>query len=97
MIDTTAEFKFFTGMTLLDVDGGTKLVQDMTYPSRVLVMGPAGEMYIRNDTDDKPYVESHRMIFEKTTDNVVASGDRSARRAGWPGSAASTSPLAPRC
>jgi hypothetical protein len=65
MIDTQANFKFFTGMTLLDVDGGGKLAKDMTYPARVLVMGPAGEMYIRSDMEDKPYVDSHRMIFEK--------------------------------
>jgi hypothetical protein len=68
MIDTKANFQFLTGMTLLDVDGGTKLSRDMTVPSRILVMGSAGEMYIRNEIDDKPYVESHRKTFEKTTD-----------------------------
>jgi hypothetical protein len=68
MIDTQSSFKFFTGMTLLDVDGGGKLAKDITYPARVLVMGPAGEMYIRSDMEDKPYVDSHRMIFEKTND-----------------------------
>ena len=58
MVDTQSNFKFFTGMTLLDVDGGAKIAKtDMTYPARILVMGPAGELYIRNDTDDKPYVD----------------------------------------
>ncbi|HEY2412649.1 MAG TPA: hypothetical protein VGI40_10425 [Pirellulaceae bacterium] len=67
MVDTQSNFKFFTGMTLLDVDGGGKLTKDMTYPARVLVMGPAGELYIRNDTDDKPYVQSFHAIFDETT------------------------------
>jgi hypothetical protein len=56
-------------MTLLDVDGGAKLVRDLTVPSRVLVMGSAGEMYIRNEIDDKPFVESHRVTFEKPKGN----------------------------
>jgi hypothetical protein len=68
MIDIQPNFKFFTGMTLLDVDGGAKLAKDMTYPARILVMGPAGELYIRNDSDDKPYVESFRMIFDETAE-----------------------------
>jgi hypothetical protein len=66
-IDTQKDFKFFTGMTLLDVDGGTKIAgaRDMNYPARILVMGPAGELYIRNELEDKSYVENHRAIFEK--------------------------------
>jgi hypothetical protein len=66
-IDKQKDFKFFTGMTLLDVDGGTKIsgARDMTYPARILVMGPAGELYIRNELEDKSYVENHRAIFEK--------------------------------
>jgi hypothetical protein len=70
-IDTQPNFRFQTGMTLLDVDGGTKISKeskDMTVPARILVMGPAGELYIHNELDDKPYVESHRATFEKTTD-----------------------------
>ncbi len=31
-------------------------------------MGPAGEIYIRNEIDDTPYVESHRKVFEKPND-----------------------------
>jgi hypothetical protein len=69
MADTQSNFKFFTGITLLDVDGGAKLSRDMTYPARILVMGPAGELYIHNDFEDKPYVDTFRMIFEETSDN----------------------------
>lgn len=64
-IDTLKDFKMFTGMTLLDIDGGQKLARDINAPSRILLMGPAGQLYIRNDTDDKPVVENHRTIFAK--------------------------------
>jgi hypothetical protein len=75
-IDTQKDFKFFTGMTLLDVDGGTKIAgaRDMTYPARILVMGPAGEMYIRNELDDKSYVDFHKATFEKSTDSRMGPG-----------------------
>jgi hypothetical protein len=68
-IDTQKDFKFNTGMTVLDLDGGAKLTKDnkdLTAPVRVLVMGPSGQMYVRNETDDKPIVEYHRKLFEKT-------------------------------
>jgi hypothetical protein len=71
MVDTQANFKFFTGMTLLDVDGGTKISKeskDLTVPARILVMGPAGELYIRNEADDKSYIQSFHMVFDETTD-----------------------------
>lgn len=68
MIDTQPGFKFMTGMTLLDIDGGTKLAKDMYVPARILVMGPAGELYVHDEVDDKPAVEYHRLLFEKTSD-----------------------------
>ena len=52
-------------MTLLDVDGGGKLVRDLTVPSRILMMGPAGEMYIRSELDDKAYVQNFHAIFDE--------------------------------
>jgi hypothetical protein len=64
-IDTRDNFKFITGMTLLDVDGGKKLSKDMTSPARVMLMGPAGDLYIHNELDDKPAVEYHKALFEK--------------------------------
>ena len=64
-IDTREGFKFVTGMTLLDIDGGEKLSKDMNTPARVMLMGPAGDLYIRNELDDKPAVEYHKMLFTK--------------------------------
>lgn len=64
-IDKKKGFKFETGMTLLDVDGGKKLTKDYTAPGRVMMMGSAGELYIRSELDDKPAVEYHDAIFKK--------------------------------
>lgn len=64
-IDTAPSFHFVTGLTVLDMDGGKKLPsKDLTSPGRVLLMGPAGDLYIRNELDDKEAVEYHRMLFE---------------------------------
>jgi hypothetical protein len=64
-IDTRDKFKFVTGMAVLDMDGGNKLARDYTSPGRVLVMGPAGEFYIRNEMDDKQDVVYHKLLFAK--------------------------------
>lgn len=63
-IDTRDSFKFVTGMTLVDIDGGKKLGNNATTPGRIMVMGPSGELYIRNELDDKLAVETHKAIFE---------------------------------
>jgi hypothetical protein len=64
-IDTREKFKFITGMAVLDIDGGNKLAKDYTSPGRVLIMGPAGEFYIRNELDDKQAVVYHQLLFAK--------------------------------
>ncbi|HEX4415047.1 MAG TPA: hypothetical protein VH107_15530 [Lacipirellulaceae bacterium] len=64
-IDTDDNFKFVTGMTLVDIDGGKKLANSQTSPGRVLMMGPAGELYVHNELDDKPAVDYHKAIFEE--------------------------------
>ena len=74
LIDTMPSFKFMTGMTLLDVDGGTKLVRDYTAPARALVMGPAGELYIRSELNDKTDVQNHRILFAKPDKRAGAGG-----------------------
>lgn len=81
-IDYREDFRFFTGMTFLDVDGGEKLTRDFSAPSRILLMGPAGQLYIRNEVDDEPFVEQHRLLFEKTNSKSPGPGGRMARRPG---------------
>jgi hypothetical protein len=64
-IDTLETFKFFTGMTVLDMEGGESLGKDATAPARVLLMDPAGELHIRSEMDDKEAVDLHKLIFER--------------------------------
>jgi hypothetical protein len=63
-IDEVEKFSFRTGITVLDVDGGETLGKDTTAPARVLLMGPAGELYIRNELDDAQTVATHNAIME---------------------------------
>jgi hypothetical protein len=64
-IDEYDSFKFHTGITVLDVRGGEKLSRDLQAPSRVMLMGPSGELKIRRELDDAPEVESHKAMFAK--------------------------------
>jgi hypothetical protein len=61
--DEMDDFRFVTGITLLDVDGGEKISRDATAPVRALMMGPSGELYLRNELDDKFHVENDKMLF----------------------------------
>jgi hypothetical protein len=81
-IDYREDFRFFTGMTLLDMNGGEKLTRDFSAPSRILLMGPTGQLYIHSEVDDEPFVEHHRMLFEKPTSKNLGPGGRIARRPG---------------
>lgn len=81
-IDTQEKFQFLTGMTLLDIAGGTKLTRDISAPARILLMGPAGQLYIRNEVEDEPFVEYHRLLFEKPNRNNHGPGGRIARGSG---------------
>jgi hypothetical protein len=81
-IDYREDFRFFTGMTLLDIAGGEKLSRDFDAPSRVLLMGPAGQLYIHSEVDDEPFVERHRVLFEKTNSKNLGPGGRIARKSG---------------
>jgi hypothetical protein len=64
-IDKLESFKFYTGMTVLDMEGGESLGKDATAPARVLLMDPAGELHIRSEMDDKEDVDVHKLIFER--------------------------------
>jgi hypothetical protein len=63
-IDEIESFKFHTGITLLDVAGGEPMGRE-TLPAKALLMGPAGEIYVRNEVDDKAVVDYHKAAFDK--------------------------------
>jgi hypothetical protein len=56
-------YKLQTGYTLLDVDGAERFNKDIAAPARILLMGPAGELMIRTETDDRTAVSRLRIIF----------------------------------
>ena len=62
-IDKIESFKFFTGITVVDMAGGEKLMRDMQAPSRVLLLDPSGELYIHTELDDAPAVQLHKLMF----------------------------------
>lgn len=65
-IDTHPGFKFSTGITLVDAEGGEKIGKDLAMPGRALLMGPSGNLYVRKELDDKQAVETHKMMFFKS-------------------------------
>ncbi len=82
-IDVWKGFKFNTGMTVLDIDGGKQLTKNYKSPGRVLLMGPAGELYIRNELDDKLAVQYHDLLYE--TDDKRRPGGEGGPEAGFGG------------
>jgi hypothetical protein len=65
-IDTTKDFRFYTGITLVDMRGGEKFkTGDLTSPSRVLVMDPAGGLSVREELEDATAVKAYRDTFTK--------------------------------
>ena len=76
-IDQVESFKFHTGITVLDVAGGESMGRE-TLPAKVLLMGPAGELYVRNELEDKQAVEYHKAVFDKKNQGMPGEG-------GYPG------------
>lgn len=64
-IEPRPDFKFHTGITVLDVRGGDRLSRDMDEPASVLLMSPAGQLTVRKQLDDEGDVERYDTIFTK--------------------------------
>jgi hypothetical protein len=70
-IDTKDNHELHTGLTVLDIEGADKTVRDMTAPTRVLLMDPAGNFTIHNELDDAPDVEYLRVLFDDKPRNPM--------------------------
>jgi hypothetical protein len=68
-IDVQKNFPFHTGITILDIDGGSTLAKDVKEPARVLFMDQAGQLFVQSETDDADAVQLHRDIFADEKDN----------------------------
>ncbi len=64
-IDPYKAFKFQTDITVADIRGGERLTRKDTRPARVLLMGPAGQLFVQDEISDAEVVESHRATFAK--------------------------------
>jgi hypothetical protein len=62
-IDKIDDFKFRTGATLLDIQGGEQVIGDINAPAKVLVMDAGGRLAVREELTDIAEVEQHRAIF----------------------------------
>ncbi len=64
-IDPYKAFNFQTDITVADIRGGERLSRDATRPARVLLMGPAGQLFVQDEISDSEVVETHRATFAK--------------------------------
>jgi hypothetical protein len=70
-IDTKDYHELHTGMTVLDIGGAKELGRDMTAPTRVLMMDPAGHMTVYNEMDDEQDVKYLRVLFDDRPRNPM--------------------------
>lgn len=64
-IDPYKAFKFQTDITVADIRGGERLTRDSSRPGRVLLMGPAGQLFVKDEVSDSDTVSSHKATFAK--------------------------------
>ncbi|MEM6331629.1 MAG: hypothetical protein AAF790_15460, partial [Planctomycetota bacterium] len=82
-LEKVESFKFRTGVTVLDIDGGKKLSGKMTAPARVLTMDASGRLRVRSQLTDYAAVERHRDIYAEEDDR--GRGGRGGRGGGGGG------------
>lgn len=61
------EFNFYTGATLVDVQGGERLGRrnrDLTAPGRTVIMDAAGKLTVRQELKDAPAVQEFNAVLE---------------------------------
>jgi hypothetical protein len=64
-IDPYKAFVFQTDITVADIRGGERLTREDSRPARVLLMGPAGQLFVQDEISDLEVVETHRSTFAK--------------------------------
>jgi len=84
--DPVSRFPFRTGITVADIRGGERLTRDEERPARVLLMGPAGQLFVQDELEDAEAIEMHDSAFSEETSGGAA-GYRGGfeGRGGYPG------------
>ena len=86
--DKEPEFNFYTGITLLDFDGGERIKKskEITAPARALMMDSAGRLMRQSEFDDLETVEEYRQIVEQAKEaSARERGRESGGELGYPG------------
>ncbi|MCH7751568.1 MAG: hypothetical protein IH898_05370 [Planctomycetes bacterium] len=74
------KFVFRTGITVVDFRGGKRLSsknRDLTVPARVVLMDPAGHLFLQNELDDSESVTEFQDAIEGNLDGLSPYGGRS--------------------
>jgi hypothetical protein len=64
-IEPYKDFPFETDITVADIRGGERLTRKDSRPARVLLMGPAGQLFIQDEIRDAEVVANHEATFAK--------------------------------
>ncbi|MCH8840128.1 MAG: hypothetical protein IH831_05520 [Planctomycetes bacterium] len=73
------KFDFRTGITVVDFRGGKRLSsknRDLTAPARVVLMDPAGHLFLQNELDDSESVNEYQVVIEGGRDGRSPYGGR---------------------
>ena len=86
-IDPFEDFKFQTDITVADIRGGEQLTREASRPARVLLMGPAGQLFVQEETEDLETVDitiARRLPRSRRLEAASAAQGRSWRHDGRP-------------
>jgi hypothetical protein len=70
--DPVSKFPFRTGITVADIRGGERLTRTEQRPARVLLMGPAGQLFVQDELEDADAVDMHKAAFSEDTNGGAA-------------------------
>ena len=72
--DPVPKFPFRTGITVVDIRGGERLTREAQRTARVLLMGPAGQLFVQDELDDAEAIEMHKAAFAEEAPGGAAGG-----------------------
>jgi hypothetical protein len=84
-VDEKDSYELNTGLTVVDIEGSEKLDKDMTSPTRVLLMDSAGQLTLRDETDDRYDVKYLRYLLDDDRQRQGVGGPGGGGEFGPPG------------
>jgi hypothetical protein len=83
--DESPVFRFFTGLTLIDLDGGDQLVpknRNLKAPARALVMDSAGRLMMQNELDQGKTIREYDFILRQDAEAARRARETESDRGG---------------